>query len=1269
MKKKILSLFFVAVGYFSFAQTTIIDATVSTSPNGSFENGPNTFASNGWTEVNGTEYNKWVVNTGGVAGFSGSRCAYVSGNPAGTPPSTNYSSPGTTGATVHFYRDVTFPAAPQTQIDLSFRWVCNGEANRDFLRVYLVPTTTTITAGAFPATAGGELLTTLRGSSTWQTANITIPCSYAGTSMRLVFTWKNNKNTTGNPGGGIDAISLISSIPSGSCISSLGTGVTSVASLPYASGAGTTAGSVNDLTSANTYTCGSTNYFGGEDQVFIFTAPSSGNIDINLTSAGSYTGLMVYDNCPLSTTCAGAACVASAQSSTGNKTLTICATSGVTYYLVLDSWPAPNNNAYSNLTISAPYGTGSPVNDLPCNATQLDLDVNLPGNNACSGSTSEPGNASCWTTGTLNTVWYYVIPTSTSIKIRTTLGTLTNTQIAVYSGACGSLTQIAGACNNDGASCGTTSYANSDLTVTGLTAGTTYYIRVDGTSNLTGSFSILAIDGSSSYPPSQAQDCSVPSPVCASVITVGNPGYQANGNNCDFTGASTCLASGERGSAWFTIPILANGNLNFSIVPNDYTTAGSETDYDFAIWKISGAGATTCAGIAGGAVPVRCNYSGDGVTGLNSATTNTAPALYTSWYDFAYESQLPVLAGESYILVVSNFSNSTAGFTLNFTATAAGVINYTSPTTVTWSGGANTSTWTTTSNWGSCAIPTCSINAVVSPAASAQPIISANQTVKDLTINAGGTLTINAGITLTICGNLTNYGTLTMDPTATIQFTDPSAVHQITGNFIGVNKIGNLLINKTGGSVVLNNDIEIGGNFTTSNSTSVLNTNGNYIKLAGNFVNSDGNNTFSNTGTTGTLEFNGTSAQTYTAGSSQLDLNNVVMNHSSTGVTLLSNMNIKSSTGTLTLTNGKIITNAFEVNVANTATTSVSTGNTTSFVQGNLRRSLLSTGSYDFPVGHATPGYQRANVNFTAATSIGNLLARFDTWPSTPPIQGGTDCSATFNQEAEDNGYWTITANANPSTGTYNMTLYPLNATNTAGMSGWTIMKDPLISSSTWSLDGNCVGASTATQVMRNGMSGFSVFGAAQSLSPLPIELLSFTGKNSGKRNLLEWTTATEINNDFFTLERSKDGNNFETVAIIDGAGNSTHTINYSKYDETPYFGLTYYRLKQTDFNNEYSYSQMIALENGLDDIELSNVHPNPTTNDINFDFYSPIPGTIKVQVLDYLGRVLVEENMAISNGKTQLNAKIGELAKGIYSLKVIFDQTGYSSVNMIIKQ
>ncbi|MBN8696726.1 MAG: T9SS type A sorting domain-containing protein, partial [Bacteroidetes bacterium] len=185
----------------------------------------------------------------------------------------------------------------------------------------------------------------------------------------------------------------------------------------------------------------------------------------------------------------------------------------------------------------------------------------------------------------------------------------------------------------------------------------------------------------------------------------------------------------------------------------------------------------------------------------------------------------------------------------------------------------------------------------------------------------------------------------------------------------------------------------------------------------------------------------------------------------------------------------------------------------------------------------------------------------------------------------------------------------------------------------------------------------------------LPIELIYFSGRPYGKSNIIEWSTATEINNDYFTVEKSFNGIDFDLLTTVKGAGMSSETKNYVVTDQHPFSHITYYRLKQTDYNGKYSYSEIIAIENNYEGFAVSNIHPNPTNNDIYFDFFTPTSGAINIKVLDYTGRIILEENASVEQGKTNLTAKMGELSNGIYSLKVTFDQTGYSSVKMIIKQ
>ncbi|NVO03968.1 MAG: hypothetical protein HXX09_14830, partial [Bacteroidetes bacterium] len=569
--------------------------------------------------------------------------------------------------------------------------------------------------------------------------------------------------------------------PGSICAGLLGAGVTNVATLPYASGAGTTAGFGNDLTTANIVSCGSSSYNSGEDKVWIFTPTASGNITITLSSTGTYTGLTLFDGCPLSAGACGAApgnCVAYAQGYSGDKTLNFCVLAGVTYYLILDSWSTPLNNTYSNLTISAPTGIAVAANDLPCNAQWVLVGDVTPGDNSCTSGAGEPAAPSCWSSGPLNTVWYkFQAPATGNVKIKTIVGSLLNTQIALYAAPTGCPNAAFGApiaCNDNAASCGSSSYYNSEIIFSGLTPTAWYYISVDGSADATGTFSIVWVEGATTWPPVPGQDCISGVPVCAPTFTIGNPGYQAVGNICDFPGGGTnCLLSGERGSAWYELTVNANGNLMFTIEPNDAIANGAGlltsygTDYDFGIWKKTGTGAVACGAILAGAAPLVCNYSGIGVTGCYTGGNNPLNNSYTGHtytagaYDAAFEPPFPVVAGEVYWLVISNFSNSTSGFTINFTNSTAGY-NFSVPNPLIWTGGAATTNWFDPINWGNCSqIPDATHSAIISSAPAVQPIINAaNASCLNITINAGASLTINAGFALDIWGNYNNQGTL-----------------------------------------------------------------------------------------------------------------------------------------------------------------------------------------------------------------------------------------------------------------------------------------------------------------------------------------------------------------------------------------------------------------------------------------------------------------------------------------------------------------------------
>ena len=111
---------------------------------------------------------------------------------------------------------------------------------------------------------------------------------------------------------------------------------------------------------------------------------------------------------------------------------------------------------------------------------------------------------------------------------------------------------------------------------------------------------------------------------------------------------------------------------------------------------------------------------------------------------------------------------------------------------------------------------------------------------------------------------------------------------------------------------------------------------------------------------------------------------------------------------------------------------------------------------------------------------------------------------------------------------------------------------------------------------------------------PLPVNLLSFTGKNNGGYNFLEWQTAGGSNTDYFQVERSNDSRYFELIDIVPGNIGSATAYSYAFIDRHPLYGINYYRLRQTENDSTFSYSQIISVANLQPGNFSINIYPNP---------------------------------------------------------------------------
>jgi Secretion system C-terminal sorting domain len=139
--------------------------------------------------------------------------------------------------------------------------------------------------------------------------------------------------------------------------------------------------------------------------------------------------------------------------------------------------------------------------------------------------------------------------------------------------------------------------------------------------------------------------------------------------------------------------------------------------------------------------------------------------------------------------------------------------------------------------------------------------------------------------------------------------------------------------------------------------------------------------------------------------------------------------------------------------------------------------------------------------------------------------------------------------------------------------------------------------------------------------TPLPIVLTEFNVILSNNKVLINWSTASEKNNDYFTVERSKDGINFDVVSIVKGAGNSKVQIDYSETDYNPYLGLSYYRLKQTDKDGKVSYSELEVVKSAINAEKSLVVYPNPSSGTVTIEYSGDETKKVLILIRDVAGK------------------------------------------------
>lgn len=559
----------------------------------------------------------------------------------------------------------------------------------------------------------------------------------------------------------------------------------------------------------------------------------------------------------------------------------------------------------------------------------------------------------------------------------------------------------------------------------------------------------------------------------------------------------------------------------------------------------------------------------------------------------------------------------------------------------TWIGDSNDD-WNNANNW--CGGIPNSNSIVVSIPSGVTVNLDTSPSVSELTI--ASTSVINAGsntITIANGGSFTNNGTFNAQ-TGTVAFSGTGTVAGNATTFSNLTTSGNLTISASP---------TISGTLTLSSGT--LTVGANTLTVNGSISTTSGNIDASNA--SATVVFGGSTAQTIPASTFTGNINNLTLNNSaglttSQSLTVANTLNL--SSGVLTLgTNNLTLTGSLHASNNGSSTAFINTNSSGAFI-----RSISSTGvDYKFPVGLSD--YAPISVNFTGGTIASSTLA-------SRAVSG-------LHPEAEDgayirsNLYWQMNQSGmtNPQ---YNVSFTYPGVTNGVGSSETeaNLLPAKWSASTGWLSSGSCavcysgttMGTSsinTGTKTLTwNGVTGFSDFGGfgEGNGSPLPVELLSFSGNCENDQTQLTWKTASENNSDYFELLKSQDGENWRVINTQAAAGFSTTLQTYS-YTELEKSNEAYYRLNQVDINGNFKLYDPIYIDCNESDNKFE-TYPNPSSNGFNIALNdSKLKGEAVIIIRDAMGKVIFEKSIFVEEGINLYPVASIELENGVYFITI----------------
>lgn len=691
----------------------------------------------------------------------------------------------------------------------------------------------------------------------------------------------------------------------------------------------------------------------------------------------------------------------------------------------------------------------------------------------------------------------------------------------------------------------------------------------------------------------------VPAAATTGIITVTNPAgtaISASAFNVILAPTVT-LFSPATGSAGTSVSIDGTNFISITNVAFNGVAASYTVNSPTNITAIVPSTATT------GIVSVT-NGSGTGNSGTNF--TVTTPPTITSFN--------PSSGGIGTVVVITgtNFTGTTA-VTFNGTAASSFTVNSSTQITATVATGSTTGLILVTTPSG---VTNSGTNFTVIP---------------DLIVN---TTTFITG----------TYNNVTVTSTGVATLSGP------------ITALGNVLV-QTGGR------IDFGSN--------VISGNGNFTNQSGTRLTTAGAVGFTATGgVTGSIQVSGT--RSYAANAHYV-FNGGTAQNIGDGITAADTITISNSSGVslgaattinqrLILTSGSLLLGNFSLTMAPAASingasiTNYIVTNNSPTVGGFLRMTVANNATnVVFPIGTAT-SYTPATLQQAVAGTTDVFAVRAFNGVNTLSTSGSPITNNTVNRT------WLITENVS---GGSNLTL-ALTWNSTDELAGFTNTNCNIahFTGSTWHTTANATATGAGPFTRTSSVITFTLantgFALADPTGAVPVSLADFKAIAIEEDVLLNWITASEINNQSFIIERSVDGVQFDKVDEVKGAGNSNTERKYAYTDKDAFAinntNTLYYRIKDVDFNgNVYESSSIVTVTKGGDNVQTIVTYPNPFTSDLNVSFVSTLSGTAEIKVKDMNGKTYVTKLLDMNQGINKITlTEMSELGAGVYFMQLI---------------